>query len=642
MDKHVTSYWKRVSVATLMVGLVGMYGWQAPLAQADQTTHVVQTFPVQIQLHPVHQSGPVLFGHKEIRVGGKDFAQVSSFSLNGTTYMPIWYVMQVLKHLGLDNQWDGSRWNVSAPNGVHLPVAQGGGDASILVNGHSVYRVQKLVKQGTTFMPVWYIMNILKMVGVDNTWSGDVWSISGGNGTSGTSGGVSSTEGNLQPSLAQGAAVTPSQPLAELINGVAIAGGLPNHASPDETYWQRASKDFFLQVSTSASWNLSQNSPLENLQPGQTVQLLAYAGSADVTQTQWLVNSPDGHFGPGPSNISYSINQYHATAETFTADKPGIYTLQAVADGKYSVPLVLLVGVPQLQGTPIQVPPQETGILPMPAGLQPTTSGTVDSFRYQLYPLQSGWMPISGSAPTGVQNVDVYLSAGVGQWVYTLPVTHGQFAGEVRVPFTGNVQVGLTGDLITQLNQNNSTFSLYPMGTVSNPVGMSPQQQGLLYSSFFNSNQSPALERLASILAENSPSQDTAIAAIANYASWATRYDFVDYQQKKTVWHNAAEVFNGHLGVCQDISDLAAAMLKSVGVPVQTVIGKSSPNEAVDDHEWLQAWNGTAWVLDDPTFGQETSENGNQYIDTFTNAYTTATTALASHIPDPAQVGTFK
>ncbi len=56
----------------------------------------------------------------EIWLNGKLFSSPMAFAWNHTTYMPIWYVMEVLQRIGVTQPrpWDGTHWYMATKNGL--------------------------------------------------------------------------------------------------------------------------------------------------------------------------------------------------------------------------------------------------------------------------------------------------------------------------------------------------------------------------------------------------------------------------------------------------------------------------------------------------------------------------------------------
>ncbi|CAM3925742.1 glucosaminidase domain-containing protein [Alicyclobacillus pomorum] len=103
---------------------------------------------------------------------------------NNTTYLPIWYVMQVLNRIGIENTWNHKQWNLSVPSSYEINwnnISVGSGDSSISLNGTVVQKVNALVHvdpasgKETTFMPIWYVMKVLNWIGIQSTWNGTDW-----------------------------------------------------------------------------------------------------------------------------------------------------------------------------------------------------------------------------------------------------------------------------------------------------------------------------------------------------------------------------------------------------------------------------------------------------------------------------------
>lgn len=119
-------------------------------------------------------------GTKTIAVAGQTAFRVPGLVSGGTTYLPIWYVQQVLRRIGFENTWDGKEWDIAsrgAPHAVNYRPPAGTMDREIVFHGRSLYRVPSIVDYGTTFMPIWYIQQLLKQVGDTSTWSNPVWNI---------------------------------------------------------------------------------------------------------------------------------------------------------------------------------------------------------------------------------------------------------------------------------------------------------------------------------------------------------------------------------------------------------------------------------------------------------------------------------
>lgn len=103
----------------------------------------------------------------------------------GTTYVPIWYVMQMLKVANVASSWNGHDWDLMTVGSVNLNgVEAGQGTMSIYLDGKLVQHVTGIMSKDpfsghmTTFMPIWYVMKVLKRVDIQSTWNGTVWKLS--------------------------------------------------------------------------------------------------------------------------------------------------------------------------------------------------------------------------------------------------------------------------------------------------------------------------------------------------------------------------------------------------------------------------------------------------------------------------------
>lgn len=108
-------------------------------------------------------------------------------SQKNTTFMPIWYVMQSLKYLGIQSTWNGSKWDLQVPTAMetHLKsqnmASPGTGPVSMEVDGALLKRAPSIVAKDptssnvTTFVPIWYVGWVLERCGIQITWNGTDW-----------------------------------------------------------------------------------------------------------------------------------------------------------------------------------------------------------------------------------------------------------------------------------------------------------------------------------------------------------------------------------------------------------------------------------------------------------------------------------
>jgi hypothetical protein len=103
-----------------------------------------------------------------------------------TMYIPIWYVMHALNNLGIQNRWDGHKWYLTTSSSEQVDLSNvrpGSGSSSIYLNGKLVQRVTGIVDvvpashQKTTYMPIWYVMQVLHRAHFDSSWNGSKWEL---------------------------------------------------------------------------------------------------------------------------------------------------------------------------------------------------------------------------------------------------------------------------------------------------------------------------------------------------------------------------------------------------------------------------------------------------------------------------------
>ncbi len=124
--------------------------------------------------------------HTSIELNSNALSSPLAFTYHNTTFMPLFYVQQLLNKLQLQNTWDGAIWNITTPfSGQPAFVLQtNNGLMGIVINQKSfAAHVDKVVttdpssQKNTTFIPIWYIMQTLKSLGLQSTWNGTNWTV---------------------------------------------------------------------------------------------------------------------------------------------------------------------------------------------------------------------------------------------------------------------------------------------------------------------------------------------------------------------------------------------------------------------------------------------------------------------------------
>lgn len=101
-----------------------------------------------------------------------------------TAFMPIYYAEQVLTQLGIQSTWDGTTWSLTVPSTMNPNLdnpSASPNQMSIAINGIVVQTAPKVVAvdpasgQETTFIPVWYLGQVLNRMGLESSWDGANW-----------------------------------------------------------------------------------------------------------------------------------------------------------------------------------------------------------------------------------------------------------------------------------------------------------------------------------------------------------------------------------------------------------------------------------------------------------------------------------
>ena len=440
-----------------------------------------------------------------------------------------------------------------------------------------------------------------------------------------------------------------------------------NLAQNDSVYWQRASKDFYLAAQTLRNFKLSlfgNGTPpsLLSVKPGQVLYLGAFFQNAIVdTHVKWVVNSADAILSPSTAEVVNTSGS--ASAETFQAAVPGIYTVQAEDQGVYSVPLVITVGMKDLTSIPYAESAKSAGVLPLPSDLPKLPSQQSPGFTYTAYNPIGHWVPVEGTTSLSVDHVTVAFTSDMladAQWNDQLPVTNGKFSGLLFDPVSGPQYVFLVPHYFQKMTiatDHNHIMqdvnSWYPITITPTPPGM--KTIGLLASAHRNFNMSPKFAEVADMLLENSPTMETAMEAINNYSTESIVYNLQSDQFTANgvapyyVWQSALQAWNTHSGVCEDYASLDASLLESVGISALTVGGVANSNwthpnsnttNPADSHIWVKAWDGSSWILMDPTWG---TTAGTKTIGYVSNQFFTNTVALQeTHAALSGQLGTWE
>jgi hypothetical protein len=120
----------------------------------------------------------------------KHIVAVDPWSNIQTSFVPVWYVNQALARLSIQVTWDGRVLNFVLPQGMSAdlshpasPVPINARTLGIAINGTIVgYAPRQVARdpaggQQTTYVPVYYLQQALKRVGITATWDGTTWAM---------------------------------------------------------------------------------------------------------------------------------------------------------------------------------------------------------------------------------------------------------------------------------------------------------------------------------------------------------------------------------------------------------------------------------------------------------------------------------
>ena len=124
------------------------------------------------------------FSETSFVLNGKIVASPKGIVHNRTMYVPVWYLMRALAADGVTSTWAHGDWNMktsarSIPGGA-LTVS-GTGNAEVSLNGTLIQRTDSMIYADpashvlTTYMPLWYVMQVLQRLNISSSWDGSTW-----------------------------------------------------------------------------------------------------------------------------------------------------------------------------------------------------------------------------------------------------------------------------------------------------------------------------------------------------------------------------------------------------------------------------------------------------------------------------------
>lgn len=167
---------RKSAAALLSSAVVVCVASYAPVSDAQTESHVPSA-PTRLELNGQDVSNPAHLVRPE------------SVKSEATSWLPIWYLFGVLSKLHIRSTWDGRHWNLELPSGLHANLANrphgslNSSEVSMEINGIPVEVAPRFAHRDvsghavTSYIPMWYLMQVLQRMGIASTWNGRTWSM---------------------------------------------------------------------------------------------------------------------------------------------------------------------------------------------------------------------------------------------------------------------------------------------------------------------------------------------------------------------------------------------------------------------------------------------------------------------------------
>ncbi|MCL6445855.1 MAG: bacterial Ig-like domain-containing protein, partial [Alicyclobacillus sp.] len=329
----------------------------------------------------------IVFNGKQVSTPMHIVAQDPS-TKKPTSYLPLWYIFQALKAVGIAYSWDGRTLNVQPANGINVNLDKlnpGNGPIRLEIDGTLVETAPSITAKdpyshiNSTYLPLYYVKSVLSRLGIQSSWNGSTWNMT-----------------------------------MDVVTRLDISG--------DTTVAQGQPDDLTL-TATYAS--------------GKTIAIPP--GNAKWTSS----DNNDGFITP---------------RQQFLATKPGTYTLTAEYGGATQTFQV------HVYGTTASIELKPNGSLV--ANGKSTQTVTVTALDSNGAPVlnENGSVTITASAPslvTGSQNGNNTLGSSV-----TVPLKNGVGTFTVQSPTTPGLTLNLTASALTDAGKQTPTYGTASMTSV--------------------------------------------------------------------------------------------------------------------------------------------------------------------------------
>ena len=372
----------------------------------------------------------VTWSEKNIEFASYTVHNVSAYAESGTTYMPVWYVLQGLKQSGYSYTFDGKVLNITAPAGVTpdtTGLTVGSGNLSIEINGQLVKKVETEVRRDggngnlTQFIPIYYIQQILSALSFYNQWDGTTWT---------------------------------GEPITASLNGNAAVG--------------QGELDAFALTLTDPNGQM--------VVPNGTVTWsVSGSGQATIDQSTGIFTANS----PGTYEVTASVDGFHVTQQVEVYGAPAGVKLSdtnssLVADG--AATKTITVQAVDAAGNVVQnFTGQVTVIVPSTGGMLAggVTSGDNNEAVVSLY---DGVGTVTLTAPSTVpDSVETISSSNLTSLTDTLPasLSYGSLGVSYVAPVVAAIQITPdAGNIATDVN-NVMNLDVSLVDAAGNPLGSS-------------------------------------------------------------------------------------------------------------------------------------------------------------------------
>ena len=212
---------------------------------------------------------------------------------------------------------------------------------------------------------------------------------------------------------------------------------------------------------------------------------------------------------------------------------------------------------------------------------------------------------VSGLAPTAIDVSTVnegYVSVAAESAArLKFQATNGDLTYNYDLPNNGTptmypINMG-DGSYLFRIMQNTEGNNYVELDATWADVALASEfDPFLLPNMFCNYNGSSACVSKAKELVSNAENEGQALAEICTYVIQNVSYDKAKAEQLATTAGyapNPDETLQTRMGICFDYSSLAAAMLRSQGIPTKIITGYVDPGEIY--HAWIMVYIDGTW-----------------------------------------------